>query len=295
MRMRTFDDAVSVGIPSLAQLDFFPHLVDFIKFIKAIINDYEQNNYVKRNGIENFRANRQLATRALAEIMKCEEMIPNLKMCELAIKHDGKTIKMTGTLMEQGGDTSPLSLDCIHQFDIDSNFLRQITTLEYFDAISYQQDHRKGNYNVSIDKSNRICGVSAFDNDAPLTFFILPFCPSKTYVGCSAVIKDGKINRPCMDKGFYNALCSIAKKDIDANLSCYLSSLQRYALWKRICQMRKAARKSAETPGFLVGEEEWPNVSANAALDAKYGRTYYDYFLNVDEKEIVQKRAEATL
>ena len=203
----------------------------------------------------------------------------------------------------------PISTSCQREYSTSSvmpqerkfydkeEFLKDLTNLEYFDALCYQLDHRLDNYYVTKNEKGLFDHVTAFDNDAARTFFVLSTLPKATYAGASCVLaKDGTVARPYMDKAFADKLLNINSKDVKKAVGEYLSRTQLRCLNGRIKRLRKAVLKTSQRRDFLVSS--WELANAENAADAKWGKTYFEIYLNdtlmLDrEKEFQKMRNEA--
>lgn len=282
-RSKRFSNYKILGIPSLQNMGFEDHLPRFIKYMRGVLGDYNTNSEVGEGKYHMFNANRKLATREFSILLGIENLIPEVHISTIVI--DGK--QKIGTLMVQGGDVSPCALSVEERSNIKvDTFLRDITNLEIFDFLCYQLDHRLGNYNIVYGEEKNIIGVSAFDNDAYKTFFINPLIPKATYCGCESFIDaKGFFNRPFIDKHLADRIFSITKNEIYCALSPYLSTMQLWALWKRIKQVRKALRSSVENNKLKL-ITDWETANFHDLLGEVYGMNYFKYYYTVDEISI---------
>ena len=271
-----YADYASVGLPCFSKFDAQEEFISFIKYISGIVISQKTNAYLRNGAHENYSANKQLATYRLAGILGVEKLITPVQVCSFT---DGDTQKV-GTMMEKAPGYPPSELEPAARTNLDTaSFFRDITNLEYLDALCYQLDHRLDNYYVVEDDTGRIAHVVAFDNDAARTFFVSGKLPKGTYAGCSGVLtKEGGVARPYMDEAFANALLSCRKADVFAHVGTLMSGWQRNCLWKRIKALQKAVKKTAANDsGFLV--KDWKNVDLQKMQDARYGCTYYSLYL----------------
>lgn len=268
-----YDNYESVGLPSFPELGEHKEFIRFIQYSCCIIAVYESNRYLKIGNLENSNANKQLATYKLAQLFGLDNIIPNVQLGELFI--GGK--KRIGTLMDKadGGNVAyirPEDRPSINKV----TFLKDLTNLEFFDAICYQLDHRLDNYNIVCDNNGEAKTVVAFDNDANRTFFPLPSVPKQTYAGASSVLKDGFVNRPYIDGMLAHRIDIITKKEFEKEISPYLTIFQLKALWERIVQLKKAIKKTKnKNSSFVVDSDKWGDIDEFKELDKQYGKTYY--------------------
>ncbi len=262
--------------------------------MRGEIASYIDNNWVNPKQYESFGANRSLATKIFAERLGIPELIPQTTLCELHIDH----IVLFGTIMEDVGSQNTNDLLFDNHIIYTKSFFREISNLEYLDALCFQLDHRKSNYRVKLSEHYAV-GVSAFDNDCARTFGVSCALPQRTYNGCSSVI-DGRfaqtyISRPYADILLYKKLCNLTKQEIYHSLAPYLNKLQLFSLWKRILKLRQAMCVSAaQDAHFLVDFDAVSTISFNKetmqlSIDdvvynmQQYKMNYLIYNLTVDE------------
>lgn len=288
MRSLSFNHYELVGLPSLSLLQW-NGIVPFLKYCKGGIINYLNNRYLAKNSFQNYNFNRQKSTRVLAELLNIEFLVPDIEICKLKV--DDAT-ELLCSVMPEVGHASPCNIAVSDRAHYSYEFVRQLSILELFDALCYQLDHRLGNYNIFYGNSGQIDGVSAFDNDAPLTFIPFWRLPSKTYCGCSSVLRRlNTYNRPYVDWDFYENLKKMNYSLIYNSLKDYLTSAQIHGLWRRICALRRAIRTSIERREcILLSNEKWNTFDPDKELSGAYGMTYFKYYYEVDEiKEIEEK------
>lgn len=285
MRNMSFSQFNLLGLPSLCEV-LWSNKIGFVKYCKGGLEDYKNNIYLNHRSFHNFNLNRQFATRALAEILGISEIIPKSEIVKIYFGKD--RYEMTGTLMAEAGDANPCKISLKKRNGYTKSFVRQISNLEYLDAICYQLDHRLGNCNVVINH-DKIEGLMAFDNDAPMTFFPFLYVPKTTYCRCSSVIVEfNRINRPYIDSILYQKLNSVKFCDIRKKLGSYLTYMQLFALYCRVVIVRNAIQNSIRLNLLqVVRDSEWNYIDENKYFDVEgggYGMTYLKYFLKVDER-----------
>lgn len=270
-------DYSATGFPCFGEHQNNEDFIAFIKYLLCVVLSQRSNAYLLRGSYENFTANKQLATYRLASLLGIASMVPAVWPCRFS---DGSRERV-GTMMEKAEGAPPSEVLPKERENYDKEtFLRDLTNLEYLDALCYQLDHRLDNYYVTKNEMGVFEHVVAFDNDALRTFFVAPNLPKRTYADATCVLaNDGTVMRPYMDKEFSDKLLSLSKKDVKNALGEYLSSAQRYCLNQRIKKMQNAVKKTAEQRAdFLVSD--WNMVDAQAAADLKWGKTYLHLYLN---------------
>ena len=270
-------DYAATGFPCFAEHQNNEDFIAFIKYVSCVILSQKSNAYLSDGSYENFTANKQLATYRLACLFGLEHIVPAVWPCRFS----DETRERVGTMMDKAEGAPPSGvLPKERENYAKETFLRDLTNLEYLDAICYQLDHRLDNYYVTKNENGVFDHVVAFDNDALRTFFVSPKLPPKTYADATCVLAgDGTVMRPFMDKEFADRLLDLSNKDIKRAVGEYLSPLQRYCLNQRIQKLQKAVKKTAEQRAdFLVSD--WSKVDDESAADPKWGKTYFYLYLN---------------
>lgn len=271
-----YKDYAAVGVPCFGGFQAQEEFIAFIKYISGIIISQKTNAYLPNGMYENFSANKQLSTYKLACMLGVGALITPVQVCSFS---DGN-VERLGTIMEKAPGYPPSDIVPQERTNVDhSSFLKDLTCLEYLDALCYQLDHRLDNYYVVENEKGQIAHVVAFDNDAARTFFISNKLPSGTYAGCSCVLtKNGAVARPYMDINFAQALRSLNKAMLKEQLGTLMSRAQLHCLWNRIRLLQLAIEKTlAEKKDFLV--TDWSTVDLQKAADERYGCTYYKLYL----------------
>ena len=285
-----YNNYQEVGLPCFQRFDAQEEFISFITFIGGLRICQTTNCYQAKGMYENFSANKLLATYALSRILGVEDLIVPVSVCSFSENGELKV----GTMMPKAPGYPPSDLLPQQRRNLHiAAFLKDLTNLEYLDALCYQLDHRLDNYYVTEDTNGKISHVVAFDNDAARTFFVRGKVPGGTYAGCSSVITpNGTVARPYMDKTFADALCA-CKKEALSELASFMSPMQLRCLWKRMKQLQKAIRKTiAANPDFLVS-----NWSAADPEKENSPGTYYHLYLTdttmLDRKELFRQLQKA--
>ena len=273
----TYCDYAATGFECFAEQENNEEFLAFIKYFSCAIISQKTNAYLRNGRYENFTANKQLATYRLACLLGLEDIVPAVwTICFF----DGNRERV-GTMMDKAEGVPPSAvLPKNRENYAKETFLRDITNLEYLDALCYQLDHRLDNYYVTQNENGVFEHTVAFDNDALRTFFVSPYLPKRTYADATCVLaNDGTVLRPYMDKAFADKLLNLSKKDIKNAVGEYLSLPQRYCLNQRIKKLQSAVKKTVrQRADFLV--LNWETVCAQNASDQKWGKTYFNLYLN---------------
>lgn len=149
---------------------FIWNIDHFLKYVMNTIGHHHRN---RRGGEWEFsNANRQMATEAMAELVGLGYMFPH---SEFVVVTTPEGEQMRGTLMENAGGVSTEGISAERSHSVCSPSLqRELIKLSVLDTITFERDHRPGNYNMILDDNDRVSGLSVFDNDAEMTFAPLP-------------------------------------------------------------------------------------------------------------------------
>ena len=270
-------DYSATGFDSFAKHKNNDDFIAFIQYFSCVLISHQVNSYVSVGQYENFNANKQLATYQFARVLGIDHMIPPVWVCCFT---DGEK-KRVGTMMDKAEGMPPSDILPVDRKNFEkSTFLKDITTLEYFDALCYQLDHRLDNYYVTRNEVGKIDHVVAFDNDAARTFFVTPSLPPKTYADANCVLaKDKTVARPYMDKAFAEKLFNLSEKDVKVAVGEYLSCFQLFCLNQRINTLKQAIRNTVkQREDFLVSD--WDTVDMQNATGEQWGKTYLELYFN---------------
>lgn len=278
-------DTTLVGIETPSSLEYHSEawntfVLNINHFLKYVMNTIRRHQRNSRGGKWEFsNANRQMATEAMARLIGLDYMFPHSEFVVITTPEGNQ---MRGTLMEnaRGESTEAISTEFCRA--VCSPILqRELSKLNVLDLITYERDHRPGNYNIILDEKGKVSGLSVFDNDAEMTFAPMT-AATHSGSGCNKLIGRG-INRPHMDAELAKRIMHLDKKDIQMALMPYLNKIQVQLCWCRIVSLKKAIKISSRRKGFLLKHDQWTEDTIAEELSGKYGRTYLDTFVNYEE------------
>ena len=284
---REFVDVSLFGFPSLFEEAFYPVASAFILFLRGEMTAYRDNQKLFSRGayLQTFNYNLQRATKRLADLLGIGALIPDIAMQVIEIKHK----RYVASVMEPSPGVPANEVPMERRRDLTPPFIRCLSNLDYLDALCYQTDHKQRNYNVCWGPDDKPASVSAFDNDAPLTFLPVPAFPQKVSLmdGYTPVYKNGKIGRRFMDRLLADRLCSLTKKQVFEALTGSLTRLQVFCVWFRMQKLRNCIQQyRKENSSFLMDFRDDIDVSAFVAdANSVAGMDYLTYFQTNDEKE----------
>lgn len=235
-----------LGIPDEHSEELDEILPDFLQFVWGEVYTYLLNRGIKRDSYQVFNTNRQVATYELARCLDAEELIPKTRYVKLII--DGK-VKM-GTFMDVAPGICPEHMEDSARHKINPELQRQLIRLNFLDILCRHTDHRPGhdgNYNVSFNEKGEVCGVSAFDNDAPTSF--LPSGSIKfgtSAMTTSLITKDKIITRPFLCKDIVEKVMDVNVTKMKNSVGEYLSPLQCYFIGIRLQALKQSIKKSEQ-------------------------------------------------
>lgn len=254
---------------------FILNIDHFLKYVMNTIGHHRRN---KRGGEWEFsNANRQMATEAMARLVGLDYMIPH---SEFVVIDTPNGAQMRGTLMANAAGESTEGISAERSRAVCSPALqRELTKLNVLDTITYERDHRPGNYSMVLDVNGKVIGLSVFDNDAEMTFAPMPAI-THSGSGSSKLIIGGGINRPFMDSVLADKVLQLNKSEVQMALEPYLNRLQIFMCWRRITALKEAIKVSSENNDFLLESDDWSETTMAEEMSGRYGRTYLDTFIN---------------
>lgn len=279
-------DTTVVGIETPAALvvgteEWKQYILNIHALLKYVKNSMSRH-YRNRGGghFEFSSVNRVMGTEAVAKLLDIEHLFPHTEFIEFNVQG----YQMRGTLMAvaEGEKTNRIKKE--RSYSIASPALqRELTSLNILDAITFERDHRPGNYNIELGKDGKVAGISVFDNDAIMTFAPFPIS-SHSGSGSSCVVKNGFINRPHLDEDLANRIKSLKKAELTLALKPYLNRIQLAICWRRIVSLKKAIGNSMKNnKHFLLKREEWSEETMKEEISGHWGRTYLVTFLDYED------------
>lgn len=287
-------DVSILGMPTLYELyisrnsgicefmsNYFPQ---FIEYARNEIDAYRKNFYISNNSFQIYRASLAIATWKLSGLLGIEDIIAPIWCAKLIIDDN---VEKYGTVTAEAKGRCSLEVDISEKRKVSPEFQKKLITLNVFDALCFQRDHKQENYYVVYNGKMEAEGVCAFDNDAPMTFFPLPIVTFDTCVKCSPVVVKRKYNRPYIDRNFFEKIEGITFKKLYVNLKDDLSFLQLIALRMRIESIKRAIWSSMNEGKKLLKSEEWNKKTIECELSGKYGKTYLKHYVECDENKLI--------
>ena len=271
------NDSTLIGIATPRCEVVNEEIKSFVQFAWGEIYNYKLNNGLRHGQFQIYNACRGLATKAIADLLGLEELIPKSQYVRLRI--DAKT-EIFGTLMDQApGELVKWAPPEKRKSMITPQLQHSLNNLNLLDVICYERDHKPSNYNVLLDENQKGLKVCAFDNDSPLTFFIYSSAQFKTYMNCAPYIYNKRIMRPYIDKKLAETVLSLNIKKLANITNTYLSKIQIITMKSRFSILRQCIKNSI-LKGFLhpIEDNEWNTDTEHIELSGKYGKTYLNLF-----------------
>ena len=235
---------------------------DFRKFVRYIwspIEDYNNNCFLRGyESLQLFNAKKAVLTKIIADAIGIHYIVPKTQYVILDIAGDKKYGVLTSPA--KGVDPSRATFD-----GIDPNFQKELLELHLLDTVCYQLDHRPGNYFVSQSAGSKAFGVSAFDNDCTTGFKAKSTIEENDYMGCSALVKDGKINVTFLPRDVVERMKVLDWSEM--HLDEYLSPLQIRALLIRVKSLVEVINTSLKSHECeLLDECDWCEKTVEVEL-----------------------------
>lgn len=286
VRDGSFRDYEMMGFPSLANLDTSIDINGFFKYLHGEIADYRRNERVPFGQLQTFSINLQLATKVLAALTDVSGLIPSVSFSRIIING----VERCASIMDDAGGVPAYSIPIKDRQQLSSSFVDELSTLEVFDAICYQTDHKLKNYNVLLDENGVLKEVRAFDNDCPTTFLPYGIIPRRVSLnpGYSSIVVKRQFNRPYINRSFARKLSEIAYEDLHSALKEILTEKQIRAIYQRIRIIDDSLRNRVQDDSLFTLDKRL-DMDDICQDRGTYGSTYLYYFMTVDETQYYPK------
>lgn len=253
---------------------FIRNIHSLLKYVKNAMNRHRRNCWCGE--WEYSGLNRQMATETVATVLGLNYLFPHSELLVVSFRD----ITMFGTIMQvsKGNDTSALSVD-ESRLVASPNLQRDLIALNLMDTITFERDHRPGNYNIILNNSGKVTAISVFDNDAIMTFAPFP-AKFQSCAGSSSIIKKNGINRPYLPKELVERLLELPVKELKMALHPYLNYIQIIACCKRLRTLKRILNKDLKKKDMLLKTKEWNEKTMQEELSGCYGQTYLYTFIN---------------
>lgn len=277
-------DFAEVGLGGLTGIVYYEDVKGLISSCWSELYAHELNSGCKRHELQTYNAVRTLATETLACHLGLSELIPHAEYAKLAFRNKGIAY---GVLMRDAGGINVNHWNAERRARlVTGDFQRQLTNLNALDVLSHEKDHRPDNYNVQLDASGKANGLVAFDNDSPASFAPVPNVSFTTYAGASPFVKASRINRPHFDANLYENMHRMDWKQLESEISAYLTTLQVKALKGRFARLLKALEETARHDDrFLLDDMQWGAETLLEEYSGRYGTTYLTLFTPLSPDE----------
>lgn len=248
---------------------------DFIQYAWGEIYSYNLNRGTHKNEPQLFNANRALATYAVSKVIGLDRLIPETEL--ISLEMDGN--RFIGTLMANApGKLLKWETPEKRKTMVSGALQRALNDLNLLDVLCYERDHKPSNYHVTIDENGKGNAVCAFDNDAPMTFYMHNSSSFLTFMRCSPYVKDHRINRPFLSSELFYTLQNLKDEELIKAVEFYLSKRQIKALLKRKRELTDAIQQTNGNGLKLLTENEWNDETVMKETCGEYGMTYLNLF-----------------
>lgn len=241
---------------------------------------YVENKAVPYGKYQTFAANKSLATRSLASLLKTDRLFPECRYTKLIINEQ---YEFYGLLMEEspGINTIRLPFPKSERMNrITPTLQRDLNKLNLFDVLTLEKDHSPNNYNVILNTNNYAVAISVFDNNGIGTFGIKRSISFSSFKNCSPFIIGESINRPYVDLELAEAIIGADQKQLKKALMKYLTVWQYLAFSHRFNGVKKILKdKLSNNIDIFLKEDQWSEKTINAEMSGEYGKTYLLSFI----------------
>lgn len=273
-RYLTTDDATCIGLPAVDK-EHSPTLRKFVFYAYGELSAYVENSGTKKGALQTVGVARALAVYKLSRELGINA-VPSTRFAEFTC--GGR--KYTGMLTNEGhginvGNVPPAE----RRRRVTPKLMRALSDISFLDALTCDNDRRPDNYFTVTDGRGDYVDICSFDNDGPTVFLPAPFTSVKSVVGCSPLIKRGRINRPHMNKSLAERILAYGAENANGYRGL-LSGLQLACFKSRLKKLQKAIKKTAKrNPAFLLDDDGWTEECIAEELSGKYGKTYLVSFV----------------
>lgn len=231
------------------------------------------SNNIEYNAGQDY-STRNIAATRLAELFEVPDLIVKTEM--VILHREGKPDKI-GHIMD-AADGIAATKRKHHVKKVLPSLLKEMNTLQVFDAIFAQNDRSRHNYNVKITTNGEALGVVGYDNDA--------FCNLRTsirngYGNLPPMIKaNGCLNVLHLEKKFAQRVLSMTDEQLTSTLSDLLDKKYINASINRLHKIQKAINRSIENDNkFLLDDDEWTEEHIQEEKEKGCKRSYFNVFL----------------
>lgn len=271
------------GIQELENIEL-SELKDLFQYLWGEIYSYRLNAGLKKGSYQSFNASKSLATKKIADLLGLGYLIPETELVKLVFPDGNEKI---GTLMSAVIGVAPKKMSYAEKQKITPKFQRDCNSLNVLDAICHERDHRPGNYFVRLNSKGEVDSLEAFDNDAPMTFFLTSNINLVTYwESSSLLLSDGTLNLKHVDKKLSQKILELKDEEIVDSLKMILSKIQIWFVCKRIHKMQKTIKHTMQkSDDFFISDTEWNKKTIMEELGDDKINSYLKIFCMSSLKE----------
>ena len=247
----------------------------FILYMRYVATTYRRLRITKSKSHSFFDSTKSMASRIVAEELKLDYMITNVRWCVLEIENRKEIFGLIS-------DVAPGSRMMDSKVVPNGELQRELMNLNILDLLCFQVDHGPNNYNVYRD--NDKYSICAFDNDNPSTFFPFPGISRFRMAGTLLIDKNNMIMRPFFDKTLAEKINNLDINKLKKRLKPYLNILQINALISRIRRLKRAIDNTQSSKAdFLIDYINWNENTIEEEISGKYGDTYLIKALKINK------------
>lgn len=254
---------------------FIRNIHDLLRYVRNVMVRYRRN---QGGGQWEFSGvNRQMATEAIAKMIGLDYMIPHSEWAVVSYQDQ----VLYGLLMSVAEGENSEGISGENSRAIASPMMqRDLTSLNMLDAITFERDHRPGNYNIVIGDDGRVSRIAVFDNDAEMTFAPFPVYYQSVHGSSCFLCRSGEVNRPYLDKRIAMKVLDLDVSEFRKALQPYLNHIQLFACCNRLRKVQEGIRKTKDNKVFLLEDAGWSYSTISTEVSGKYGMTYLRLFLD---------------
>jgi hypothetical protein len=267
------------------------HMEDYYDSVSSRLNQRASNKDIfieqemlywrcHKKGVryQTYNAGKMMAEEAIAALFGLERLLTNTHFCKVCI---GNGEELVGTIMNDAGGVDIRFFSDDYKEAITPQLVCDLDNLNILDAVCYEKDHRPGNYHLILNDKGKAVSICSFDNDSPWAFSPFGRLSFESYEKSSSIIKQGKINRPCVDEEVANRVLGLDNNSFQNNLKPFLNSFQLHSCWKRIQKLQEVLDKSRNK---FRRKDYWDESIVNQEMSGNYGKTYLSVLVDLYER-----------
>ena len=250
-------------------------LLNIVQFVWGPLAEYQYCLNLSEGQPQLFNSSKSMITKIIADEIGAETIVPETYYAKLIL--EGK--ERIGIVVGVADGVEPKKEN---KYVITGTLQKDLINLNLVDIITYQKDHRPGNYFVRLNKRKEVVGISAFDNDTPTTLFPYLSPKLKTYCGCTTLVNHGFYIHPFIANKTFSCIERLTAKELYQSINKYCSSIEAICTVIRFYFLKNAINRSVKyKTTTIINDDEWNDTTLNEEINnSKIGCTYLQLLLS---------------